>query len=283
MTKLNNSHYPFLLLRDLHEELVTRKKNNQRYSLRAYARDLKIDVSLLSKLLRNKLPLSDTLAEKLCEALSTEESKKKIYMDDIKKVRNRKHQRFIHNFDASKLLPDDHLFAAILFMYNRRAITLHGTVDFTYNDIKNFLKITQKMFIEKLKRLEKIGLITLNSSNQIIFLDYKMFQISIDNVPESHKAELKKLTHLNMLEELRQAALNRHSGNSSPEHFAFTSYTFGIDSKLIEEFKTKLKQAADGIVAEFVDKSQSADICLTLLKSFYSVENHHTLPIKADS
>ncbi len=273
MNKLSNRENSFLLITYLNNELLKRKKNNSKYSLRAYARDLSIDASLLSKILRNKLPLSDTLTDKFCRGLHLSKDEEQIVIDDIEKIRAHKRKNFVHNFETFQIPPDDCLFAAALFINNRRSIALYGTFDCSYKNVKNILQISKKTFVLKLKRLEEIGFLTLGSLNQVLFLDYSMFQMSTSFVPDKERDELRKLTHFNTLNELQQAASSRYTENPSSQHFNLTTYSFGIQVELIEEFKLKLQQATKAVVAEFVDKSKDEDVCLTLVESYYSIDD----------
>ena len=64
----------------LQEELVERLKSNPRYSLRAFARALKVDPSLLSKILRGKRRISRSLLPQLVQKLDLSPTEAERYL-----------------------------------------------------------------------------------------------------------------------------------------------------------------------------------------------------------
>ncbi|KHD87615.1 MAG: hypothetical protein OM95_13595 [Bdellovibrio sp. ArHS] len=68
------------IVRELQEILDKRREANHRYSLRAFARDLKMDPSVLSKILRGDRGISRINLLKLCKALGFSEEKTKDYL-----------------------------------------------------------------------------------------------------------------------------------------------------------------------------------------------------------
>lgn len=65
-------------------ELERKKNNNPHYSLRAFARDLGIEASLLSKILRGKAPLTSRMFERLAPILGVREEDYKNFESQIK-------------------------------------------------------------------------------------------------------------------------------------------------------------------------------------------------------
>lgn len=53
------------LVAALRDELARRQRRNRRYSLRAFARDLAVDHSALSQILRGRRPLSERMVRRL--------------------------------------------------------------------------------------------------------------------------------------------------------------------------------------------------------------------------
>lgn len=75
----------------LKNEYAARRKRNSRYSLRSFAKSLEVDVSIMSKVLADKEPLSVKSAEKILARMSFSERKKKLFVDSLikeKTVRN---------------------------------------------------------------------------------------------------------------------------------------------------------------------------------------------------
>ena len=63
-----------MLIELLHKTYLDRRKRNPNYSLRAFARSLKIDSSTLSALIRRKRPLTQKTAQRLIKNLGFENS-----------------------------------------------------------------------------------------------------------------------------------------------------------------------------------------------------------------
>lgn len=68
----------------LQNELERKKNNNPNYSLRAFARDLDVEASLLSKILRGKAPLTSRMFERLATTLGVREEDYKKFKSQIK-------------------------------------------------------------------------------------------------------------------------------------------------------------------------------------------------------
>lgn len=61
---------------EVYKELVRRKEKNKRYSLRAYAKQLSVEPSLLSKIMREKITPTSKTVSKLIASLSLDAQKK---------------------------------------------------------------------------------------------------------------------------------------------------------------------------------------------------------------
>ncbi|MCB0357003.1 MAG: DUF4423 domain-containing protein [Bdellovibrionales bacterium] len=73
---------PFYL-EALNVEFERRKKVNEKYSLRAYARDLQFDPSTLLKILRQKRPLPLAAAERVSEQLNLSENSQRQFLQSV--------------------------------------------------------------------------------------------------------------------------------------------------------------------------------------------------------
>jgi transcriptional regulator with XRE-family HTH domain len=88
MNRNFNYSEQFLLIKHLNNELNSRRIANKQYSLRAFARDLKLDASQLSKILKGKLPLTCQFAIKICDNLKLNEKDKTLFVDNISQIRS---------------------------------------------------------------------------------------------------------------------------------------------------------------------------------------------------
>lgn len=64
----------------LREDFEARKRKNSAYSMRAYARDLKVSQSILSLILNGKRGIGLNLAERLSETLNLSKREKKEFL-----------------------------------------------------------------------------------------------------------------------------------------------------------------------------------------------------------
>src|SRR5690606_35734224 len=83
----------------LKEELASRCRQNPRYSLRAFARDLKLAPSRLSEILSGKQGLSRAAAEKVAKALGYGPGETERFCDLVESV----HARSRRNRESAKV------------------------------------------------------------------------------------------------------------------------------------------------------------------------------------
>lgn len=67
----------------LQEELVKRKQNNPQYSLRAFAKNLKIDAAALSRVIRGKQTMGASSFMRVCQALTISDIEKEQLIRDF--------------------------------------------------------------------------------------------------------------------------------------------------------------------------------------------------------
>lgn len=67
----------------LRDQFERRRKRNRRYSLRGFARSLKVDAGLLSRVLTRKGSLSLNAGEKLCVALKLSKADTLAFLESI--------------------------------------------------------------------------------------------------------------------------------------------------------------------------------------------------------
>lgn len=89
----------------LRQELERRQEKNSRYSLRAYSRDLKIDFSLLSRLMNGKIPFTKKILQQVGEALPLHAEELDFYQRILDQRRQAKKRLAMGEIDPLLLLP----------------------------------------------------------------------------------------------------------------------------------------------------------------------------------
>lgn len=75
------------LIRELQSTLERRAQANPRYSLRAFARDLQMDPSVLSKILLGNRGISSGNLVKLCKGLGYSDEQTQVYLSQLARAR----------------------------------------------------------------------------------------------------------------------------------------------------------------------------------------------------
>lgn len=116
-------------------ELRRRQRQNQRYSLRAFAKSLEIEAATLSRVLADKESLSFKAAEKVLSALVTDEKKRRLFLESLAKEKaNRrifKSMSDVATSDATSVSQDQ--FQAISKWYHYAILELTLTKNFDSN------------------------------------------------------------------------------------------------------------------------------------------------------
>lgn len=142
-----------MLLEHLRGELENRSRKNPRYSVRAFARSLRIDSSTLSALLNGKRPVTAQTAKRILEELDIDPSlKNHILLSTIKANEKRADNFLLVPNDALELIGGwEHY--AILSLLEVSGFKATATA------IANRLNISTGVAISALKRLEKLEMV----------------------------------------------------------------------------------------------------------------------------
>jgi len=207
-------------------ELRKRVDQNPRYSLRMFARTLKLSPGELSEILSRKRELSLKSAHKISQALAlspldSDRLIRLIYSDPASKVK-------------SHAVAND-LFHVIGDWYVLAILSLAETKNFKF-DIGHISKRLGISLIESkiaLERLESTGLLSRKNGRYELTSDYV---ISPDEIPN----EAVRRCHLQMLEKARDAVENQ-----SVEERELGGLTFAVSPKDLPELKSELKNFLD--------------------------------------
>lgn len=84
----------------LHEELNRRIRANSQYSLRSFAKQISIDASLLSKILKNTRPMTPENAKRIVQKSQMSDAEKKLFWDSFIEYRESRIQQSVEQVMA---------------------------------------------------------------------------------------------------------------------------------------------------------------------------------------
>ena len=152
-----------LYLKFIDLELSRRKQKNAQYSMRALARDIKINISLLSRILKSdELPSKKTCSA-LINGLALNERDAEMFVESIA---NTKQEKFINSIQPDKVRPNpteigDDIFEMISEPCHYEILELTYTENFCSDAEWIADKINQKVSVTRLAidRLIRVGLL----------------------------------------------------------------------------------------------------------------------------
>jgi len=211
----------------LQEQLINRCKSNSSYSLRAYARDLSIDNSVLSKVLAGKRPLGVKLMNRLIQVLDV--SPKELDKLVLQKSKNPEDSNEI---DYQQIAIDS--FVIISDWQHYAILELIKVEDFK-SDISWIAKaLNMKTFEVKaaLDRLQRVQMIDVdNDGNYVDLSDGNSTNISKEMSSNAFRKMQKQLLQksIDCIDKVEYEKRNN------------TSMTMAIDTKKIPEAVEKIK------------------------------------------
>lgn len=247
----------------LKEELATRIRQNPRYSLRAFARDLKLAPSRLSEIISGKQGLSRKAAEKVASILGYSPQEKERFCDLVESMhaRSRKDREVAkvrlkkHNMPSKEVQLQVDAFNAIADWYHFAILELMNIDGFKSDTawIAKRLSISEfetKLALERLARLE---LITFKGNKIIPATGSGLVNSDIP-------ADSLKKHHAQLLEKAKEAIYLQ-----SPDKRESLSWTIAIDTKMVPKAKEALNQFRNKFCTELEGAENKDGVyCLTI-------------------
>ena len=245
----------------LNSELVRRQTTNTSYSLRAFARDLNIEPSLLSKILRKKIPVTLKMLERLAPSAGLNEPDIAVYREYVKNTEGMKH------FDT---LQDKQIrheeFKLIQDWYHITIVELTLLSDFepTAAWISKKLGISESEASMAVERLITLGFLEKTEDGHFKKSGHGSpgLRIVSDDYPSYIKA-LRQSIH--QFGDKAMEAMHE----ISPAHRANTTLTVAIDSSLVADAKKKIVNFTRSLVDELEKKSKTKNHVYELMVSFF--------------
>jgi len=234
----------------LKRELEVRMSRNSSYSLRAFARDLKMGHARLSELLSGKKGLSNESAFQIAESLHLNRFEREAFLDQVElecsrnerlreRARTRIEERKKMNADRAVLNLDQ--FKLISDWYHFALLALMEFPDYREDVswISNELGITAFQAEQALERLARLGLIETR--------DGRSYPVK-DSVatPDGIASEAIRKAHQQLLQKAMDALVL-----VPVQERDFYSYILPIHTKDMPEISTKLRGFFQGLFEEY--------------------------------
>lgn len=245
----------------LNSELARRQSTNTSYSLRAFARDLNIEPSLLSKILRKKIPITLKMLERLAPSAGLQEPALASYRDYVKSSEGMKHLDGLQDIqirhEEFKLIQD---------WYHITIVELTLLADFEPSSawIARKLGISEEEASMAVERLISLGFLERTEDGK--FKKSAKGSPGLRIVSDDYPSYITALRHaIHQFGDKAMAAL--HEIPSAQRTNA--ALTVAIDSSLVTEAKKKIMNYTRSLVDELEKKSKIKNHVYELMISFF--------------
>nr|BDT27841.1 DUF4423 domain-containing protein [Bacteriovorax sp. HI3] len=245
----------------LESELSRRQLANSYYSLRAFARDLNIEASLLSKLIRRKVPLTLKMFERLAQTLGLDEN---TYQDFYEQIKGQSADQRLSDVPIKKLCNEE--FKLIEEWYHFTIVELTSLADFQSDPkwIAKKLGITEDEAQKAIERLLAVELLTRTPKGQLISTHYCGSGLKIiSDEPETYRLLLQR-----RWEQIVHKSLEAIEDLPSSKRVQ-RNLSVAIDSSLVEEARERLRTFTRQLVDEMERKSKKKDHIYELAAVFF--------------
>lgn len=252
------------IISKINSEFERRKSINARYSLRAYAKSLNLDVSVLSRILAGKSPISPKILAKIAVPLSITPEEYSTIEDDI--LQSKKSRRAAPHSDISAIQQlQAEEFKIIQDWYNYVILELTNLKDFEPSAewISKKLSITETEAQLALERLVKLNLLIQNDDGR--FAASGNFTTGIQ---ENFTTVAMRMRQKQVLERASQVIdLVEFSERDQ------SAVTIALDSELIPEIKDKIKKFRRSLANYIYKKSKNKNRVYEISISLFPWDN----------
>lgn len=243
----------------IQSELDKRKLQNSSYSLRALARDLDLDHSLLSRIITSKIQMTPKIFERIAKPLNLTPEELLLYQNEIKQRKKIQSQERIVSSNFRSLDIDE--FKMIQNWYNYAILELVRLDGFKPNAewISKKLNISTGEAALAIERLLGLNLLEKNQNGS-----YSKVSSYISVMDPEFTAQAMK--------ERQKEILNKaiHSLETLPIHLRDnSSMTLSIDSSMLPEIKENIKKMRRSLANNITKNSKKRDQVYELSISFF--------------
>jgi transcriptional regulator with XRE-family HTH domain len=168
----------------LSEEFAKKKARNKAYSLRSFARDLELDPSNLSKILKGQKEVGPRLQKKLAPIIGISESELEAIGSAEARIADRDYQA--HSIEAFKVISSAHHYAIL---------ELFKLTNFepTPKAIASRLGLTVTETQNSLRRLVHVGLLRKDSAGRLVPIDDSSSSILAVATSKAHRDQQREI------------------------------------------------------------------------------------------
>ena len=219
-------------VKKLHDALAQRQSNNPSYSLRAFARDLDIDPSQLSKIMTGKRLLSEDLATQIVRELKLDHTESMLFQESIHRMKPTIDSIRIPTSDERFILDDESHWKVIAEWEHYAVLSLYDIKGFdpTAGQVAERLGITEPRATEVLENLVIAGLLSEDETGRLVKSH------SVVRTTEDNKSRARDASHLESLE------LGKEKLRLPPELRDFSSSTLALDMSMLPQAKMVIRE-----------------------------------------
>lgn len=253
-------------LKYLQKEFATRQENNSSYSLRAFARDLGIEPSLLSKILREKISVTDRMFERLASVLPLTSEEFSIFE---KQIAENMENRQIVNIEVKQI--DSDKFVKLGDWYNLALPEMMALKDYKSDTrwMGEKIGLPLEKIEESIELLLDLGLIAFDDAGNL--MADKRYERGIFRMVTENR-ELYKKVMLERTKQIMQKYIEYMDAPSEERNKAIQSYlTIAMDESLIEEIQEDVRKFISTLVSKIDKKSKSKGRVYELSLSLFPI------------
>ena len=239
-------------------EFERRKKINPRYSLRAFAQHLNIQASLLSRILRGKIPLTEKALNRFCEPLNIGQSEYKSFSREIREEKTSRGQKKSDEVIREIKLDE---FKFIQDWYHFVILELTTLPGFQPDPewISKKINITKSEAQMALKRLIDIGELEINAHGELVSAHKTSTLLEQGLTNAAFKRRQKQvLQKASEAMDLIPIELRDQSAITIP-----------VDQELMPEIKERIKKFRRSLATYIEKNNKNADSVYELSVSFF--------------
>lgn len=236
----------------LHREFLQRCQANKNYSLRAFARDIGIDHSTLSQILRGKRVITMKAYQRLSEKFDLTQTQNDAFIETIKKNIRKDEAGFLEIQSTMFQLISEWYHFAIFELVTVRSFEANATW------ISKALSITEAEASAALDRLIKVGLVRMTSTGNLVQEASMITTIGNHFTNDAFQRLQEGVLSLG-LQSLKKVPLEKRDQ---------TSVTMAINSKRLPEAKRRIKTFRRKL-CQYLQKDADRDSVFQLGVSFY--------------
>lgn len=253
----------------LRNELSNRKRKNNAYSLRSFARDLQISQSFLTQVLSQKRKLSDDKAILISEKLKLRPTQKKIFVNLVrlelardlksKKILQEEISVLLKKHPQFTLLSED-TFNIVADWYYFAILELTMVKGFKSNAewISKKLDVPAKEILLAIERLKRVGL--------LVEIGGEFKKVEKDYLFEKIPSIAIKKHHIQTLELARKAIMQQPL-----EKREFFTISFPLDPQKLFQAKQLIREFSEKFMAEMQESEPKSVYKLAI--QFFRLDN----------